>query len=58
MDLSLSLAKFRIFESTNNQTLSTDEEDRLHISRTRRAIDLMQQELIQLALLEERQKSA
>ena len=33
-------------------------EDRVRISRTRRAIDLQEQELLQLALLEERQLSA
>jgi hypothetical protein len=55
MDFSLALAKFGIFGSKNHQLI---EEDRVSISRTRRAIDLQEQELIQLALLEERQKSA
>ncbi|MTA01772.1 MAG: hypothetical protein F2578_00350 [Actinobacteria bacterium] len=55
MDFSLALAKFGLFESKDHQLV---EEDRASISRTRRAIDLQEQELIYMALLDERQKSA
>ena len=55
MDFSLALAKFGLFAPKDHQLI---EEDRASISRTRRAIDQQEQELIQLALLEERQKSA
>jgi hypothetical protein len=55
MDFSLALAKFGLLGSNDHQLA---EEDRASISRTRRAIDLQEQELIHLALLEERQKSA
>jgi hypothetical protein len=45
--------------STNAEfALDLENEDRLRISRTRRAIELQDQELLQLALLEERQLSA
>jgi hypothetical protein len=56
MDFSLALAKFGLFESKDHQLV--EEEDRASISRTRRAIDLQEQELIYMALLNERQKSA
>ena len=55
MDFSLALAKFGLFGSKDHQLV---EEDRASISRTRRAIDQQEQELIYMALLEERQKSA
>ena len=55
MDFSLALAKFGLLGSNDHQLA---EEDRASISRTRRAIDLQEQELIHLAQLEERQKSA
>jgi hypothetical protein len=55
MDFSLALAKFGLFGSKDHQLV---EEDRASISRTRRAIDLQEQELIHLALLEELQESA
>jgi hypothetical protein len=58
MDLSLVFAKFSLFGSSDHHHNQLAGEDRLRISRTRRAIDLQEAELIHLALLEERQKSA
>jgi hypothetical protein len=58
MDLSLALAKFSMFGTSDHNRHELTGEDRLRISRTRRAIDLQEQELTQLALIEERQKSA
>ena len=58
MDISSALNRFRIFGTSDRHDYEFEGEDRLRISRTRRAIDLQEQELIQLALLEERQKSA
>ena len=58
MDFSLALAKFGLFNSANHHNHQLIGEDRLRISRTRRAIDQQEQELIYMALLEERQKSA
>ena len=58
MDISSALSKLHLFGTSNRYDFEFEGEDRLRISRTRRAIDLQEQELIQLALLEERQKSA
>jgi hypothetical protein len=58
MDISSALNKFHLFGTSDRHDYEFEGEDRLRISRTRRAIDLQEQELIQLALLEERQKSA
>ena len=58
MDISSALNKFHLFGTSDRHDYEFEGEDRLRISRTRRAIDLHEQELIQLALLEERQKSA
>lgn len=58
MDLSFALNKYRIFGYSDHLDQELDNEDRVRISRSRRAIELQDQELIQLALLEERQKSA
>jgi hypothetical protein len=58
MDFSFALAKFGLFNSANHHNNQLAGDDRLSISRTRRAIDQQEQELIYLALLEERQKSA
>ena len=58
MNISSALHMFRLFGSSDHHSHQLEGEDRLRISRTRRAIDLQEQELIQLALLEERQKSA
>lgn len=58
MDLSFALNKHRIFGYSDHLDQELDNEDRVRISRSRRAIELQDQELIQLALLEERQKSA
>lgn len=58
MDISSALHKFYLFGTSDRHDYEFEGEDRLRISRTRRAIDLQEQELIQLALLEERQNSA
>ena len=58
MDISSALNKFHLFGTSDRHDYEFEGEDRLRISRTRRAIDLHEQELIQLVLLEERQKSA
>ena len=58
MDFSLAFAKHPISGVSDHHHHQLAGEDRLRISRTRRAIDLQEQELLQLALLEERQKSA
>ena len=58
MDISSALNRFHLFGTSDRHDYELEGEDRLRISRTRRAIDLHEQELIQLALLEERQKSA
>ena len=58
MDISSALNKFHLFGTSDRHDYEFEGEDRLRISRTRRAIDLQEQELIQLALLEERQQSA
>lgn len=58
MDLSFVLNKFRLFGASDHHEYDLNNEDRVRISRSRRAIELQDQELIQLALLEERQKSA
>lgn len=58
MHISSALNKFYFFGTSDRPDYEFEGEDRLRISRTRRAIDLQEQELIQLALLEERQKSA
>jgi len=57
MDFSV-LNKFSLFGSSEHHEHQLQNEDRVRISRSRRAIELQDQELIQLALLEERQKSA
>ena len=57
MDLSFAMNKFRLFGSSDHHNLQLEGEDRVRISRSRRAIDLQEQELIQLALLQERQQS-
>ena len=58
MDISSALNKFHLFGTSDRHDYEFEGEDRLRISRSRRAIELQDQELIQLALLEERQKSA
>jgi putative ubiquitin-RnfH superfamily antitoxin RatB of RatAB toxin-antitoxin module len=58
MDLSFALNKYRLFGSSHHHEHELHNEDRVRISRSRRAIELQDQELIQLALLEERQNSA
>jgi hypothetical protein len=58
MDISSALNKFHIFGSAGHRDHHIEDEDRARISRTRRAIELQEQELIYLALLEERQHSA
>ena len=57
MDISV-LNKFSLFGSSDHHEHQLQNEDRVRISRSRRAIELQDQELIQLALLEERQHSA
>jgi len=57
MDFSV-LNKFSLFGSSEHHEHQLQNEDRVRISRSRRAIELQDQELIQLALLEERQHSA
>jgi hypothetical protein len=57
MDISV-LNKFSLFGSSHHHEHQLQNEDRVRISRSRRAIELQDQELIQLALLEERQHSA
>jgi hypothetical protein len=58
MDITFALNKLRFFGSSDQHNFDLQGEDRLRISRTRRAIDLQEQELIQLGILEEQQKSA
>jgi len=52
------LNKFSLFGSSHHHEHDLHDEDRVRISRSRRAIELQDQELIQLALLQERQHSA
>lgn len=58
MDLTFALDKFRLFGADAHRDFQLEDEDRVRISRTRRSIDLQEQELIHLALLQERQQSA
>jgi hypothetical protein len=57
MEISL-LHKFSFFGSSDHHEHHLQTEDRVRISRSRRAIELQDQEIIQLALLQERQHSA
>jgi hypothetical protein len=54
----LLLNKFSLFGSSEHHEHQLQNEDRVRISRSRRAIELQDQELMQLALLQERQHSA
>jgi hypothetical protein len=58
MDISSALNKFSLFGSSHHHEHDLHDEDRVRISRSRRAIELQDQELMQLALLQERQHSA
>jgi hypothetical protein len=58
MDISSALNKFSLFGSSEHHEHDLRNEDRVRISRSRRAIELQDQELMQLALLQERQHSA
>jgi hypothetical protein len=58
MDISFALTALRHFRSADVRGCQLEHDERLEISRSRRAIELQEQELMQLALLEERQKSA
>ena len=58
MDFSLALNKYNFFRSSDHHEQELHNEDRVRISRSRRAIELQDQELMQLALLQERQHSA
>jgi len=58
MDISSALNKFSLFGSSHHHEHELHNEDRVRISRSRRAIELQDQELMQLALLQERQHSA
>jgi hypothetical protein len=58
MDISSALNKFSLFDSSHHHEHDLHDEDRVRISRSRRAIELQDQELMQLALLQERQHSA
>lgn len=58
MDITFAFNKLHFFGASDQHNFDLRGEDRLRISRTRRAIDLQEQELIQWAILEERQKSA
>ena len=58
MDISSALNKFHLFGTAGHHDHQLEGEDRLRLSRTRRAIDLQEQELIYIAMLKERQQSA
>jgi hypothetical protein len=58
MNFTFALIQLGQISSSTEFAQELNNEDRVRISRTRRAIDLQEQELLQLALLEERQLSA
>lgn len=58
MNLPQSLFSLRIFGSVPAHDLYFEEDERAKFARTRKAIELHEQELLQQALIEERQLSA
>ena len=58
MDISFALTALRHFGSSESRGCQLEHDERVGISRSRRAMELHELELMQLALLEERQKSA
>ena len=58
MNFTFALIQLGQISSSTEFAQELNNEDRVRISRTSRAIDLQEQELLQLALLEERQLSA
>ena len=58
MNISSALNMFGLIGSSHHHEHDLHNEDRVRISRSRRAIELQDQELMQLALVQERQHSA